>query len=1083
MRCLLFLAGALPILSQMSFFEPNQGQSGGPVDFIVRSGRHASFLSKASAAFPVGDLLIRMRFVSARSLSAPEGLEPTGGITSYFLGNDPKKWRSGVPHYAKVRYRDVYPGIDLLYYFRDGALEYDLIVSPGADPDRIEIAFEGVSRIVPREEGDLVLITNSGEMVHRRPKVIQNGKEVAGAYRVRVDNHVQFALAEYDRSQPLIIDPVVEFSTYIGGSALDVPSGIKTDAQGFSYLVGTSRSAIGPTLDPFQQVAGFSQDAFVLKLSPSGDRLLYYVFLGGDFDEYAQAIGIDANGNAYVGGDTRSLNFPTRSPLQAAMGGGFKDGFVVKISPDGRNLVYSTYIGGSREEDVEAIAVDNTGGVYIASTTYSIDFPVTPGCFQPRNAGAPDGYIAKVSPAGSSLVWSTYLGGSGLDTIRALELDAAGNVVIAGAADSSDFPVANGYRTMHRGGREAFAAKLSSDGSKLLWSTYLGNGQVFDLTMDSAGDLYMSGVAGQLFETKSAAQSTYGGGQFDVFAMKVSANGDQLIYATFIGGQDLEFQNAGIAVDSQGSAFVTGWTGSRDFPVKDSLQSFRGNPHDAFVTKVSPDGRQFLYSTLIGGNGDDRGTAITVDNAGNVFLAGSTSSSDFPTKNPLQAQYRGGLADLFLVKLSSESAPPARSALSAAPSVVLFSWTLGAAAPAAQTIPITAAAPTAFRVETSEGWLRAVTNRDTTPATLTVSIAPGNLAAGSYAAEIRLVTSDGARLPIQASLRVLDAPPTASVLSPSTVPVGSDELDIELSGTDFVSGSVVRLNANAQPTQFVSSTLLRFTVSKGVFAVPGSYAVTVVNPESAPSAPLTLSVGSPSPRVAANGIVSAASFTPGAVAPGEIITIFGESLGPPSLVQAALDSAGHLSAQLAGVRVLFDGIAAPLVYVSEKAVTAVVPYGVEGRSRTDVQIEYEGHRSITFPVSVIAVSPAFFTSNASGKGQVAAFNEDGTVNSATSPARAGSVIATYATGFGRLDPPALDGQISAPPLGQPVLPVSAEIGGIATQALYAGAAPGLVSGAIQVNLRVPEVPGGMSPVIVRVGDRRTQSEVFIHVAP
>lgn len=947
------------------------------------------------------------------------------------------------------------------------------------------VAFEGVSRIVSRSDGALVLVTSTGEMVHRRPKVLQNGKEVAGSYRVRADNHVQFALAQYDRTQPLIIDPVVEFSTYMGGSAVDVPSAIKTDAQGSSYLVGTSRSAVGPALDPFQQTAGFSQDAFVLKFSPSGDRLLYYVFLGGDFDENAKAIDIDSNGNAYVGGATASLNFPTRSPLQTAMGGGSNDGFVAKISPDGRNIVYSTYVGGSREEDVEAIAVDNTGAVHIASITWSIDFPVTPGCFQLRNAGAPDGYIAKISPDGSSLLWSTYLGGSNLDTIRALKLDASGNVVVTGGADSLDFPVANGYRTAHRGvGREAFAAKLSSDGARLLWSTYLGDGQVYDLALDSAGDLYMSGTAGRLFETKSAAQSTFGGGQGDVFAMKLTAQGDQLIYATFIGGQDLEFQSGGIAVDSQGSAYVTGWTGSRDFPVKDSLQSFVGLPFDAFITKISADGGQFLYSTLLGGDRDDRGTAITVDNAGNVYVAGSTSSSDFPTKNPLQAQYRGGSSDMFLVKLSAELAPSVRSPLSATTSVVSFSWTAGSALPPAQTIPITATLPTSFRVETSgPGWIRAIASQDSTPATLTISIAPDNLSAGAYAAEIRLITPDGAHLPIQASLRVLGAAPTASTLLPSVVPVGSDDTDIEISGSGFVSGSVVRFNETVLPTHFVSSTLLRFTVRKGAFAVSGSYPITVVNPESAPSVPLTLSVGTPSPRVAANGIVSAASFMPGAIAPGEIITIFGEGLGPASLVQAALDSAGRLSTQLDGVRVLFDGIAAPLVYVSEKQVAAVVPYGVEGRLTADVQIEYEGRRSIVFPVSLTAASPTFFTSNASGKGQVAAFNQDGTINSATSPARAGSVIAIYATGFGRLDPPTPDGQISAPPLGQPVLPVSAEIGGIATQVLYAGAAPGLVSGAIQVNLLVPEVPGPMSPVVVRVGNFRTQSDVFISVAP
>lgn len=1091
MRIALALFICIPAFCEWSFFEPNQGQSAGAVEFIARSKKGNAYLSRASAAFHVGGSIVRVRLVSARPLSEPEGLEPTGAYSSYFLGNDRKQWRTGVPHYTKVRYRDVYPGIDLVYYFHEGQLEYDLVVSPGADPRKIEVAFDGASRMrIDPKNGSLRLTTASGELALRKPRVFQGRTEIACSYHARSEASVRFALARYRRDRPLVIDPVIEFSTYLGGNAFDSAGDIKVDAQGNVFLAGSSRAAVGPILDPFQQTAGFSQDGFVIKFAPGGSRILYYAFVGGDFDDVVYALDIDQSGNAYIAGETQSLNFPVKQPLQPSMGGGFNDGFISKLSADGKNLVYSTYLGGSLGDYIEDIVVDSAGNLVAGSMTFSFDFPTTAGAYQTRHSAGADGFVSKLSASGTTLMWSTYLGGTGLDIVRGLALDGAGNVVAGGSTSSRDFPVANGYRTEPKASFEVFVAKLSSGGGNLLWSTYLGGGVLHDLVVDRLGSVYASGTTqGQGFEAKSAAQSTYGGGQADLFALKLSGDGKQVLYSTFIGGEDLDFQNGGLAVDSSGCAYVTGWTASRDFPQRNSLHSFRGAERgfrfDAFISRLSPDGSQFVYSTLFGGNGEERGGAIAVDGAGAVYMAGFTASTDLPLKNPLQSEYRGGTSDLMILKLAPEPLPPQRSPLTASTSVVSFTSIIGGSRPSPQPIMLTAQAPTDFRVEAEPAWLSAAPAAARTPITLAVSVDPAGLNPGVHAGTLTLATNDGGRFPIQVSVRVMSPAPQIVSLSPANIPIGSDETEVTLVGSGFRSGAVVRINGTSAQTKFVNNTTLQFTLFRSFLAQPGAYPITAANPDSAESSALVLEIGAGAPRIATGGLVSAASFHGAAISPGEIITIFGDNLGPAELAGGKLDTAGRLATMLAGTRVLFDGTPAPIVYASKSQTSVVAPYVLQGQSLARVQVEWEGKFSAVEQVAVTAASPAIFTANASGSGQAAALNQDGTLNSPMNAAPKDSVIVLYGTGFGQLNPNASDGQLSIPPFGVPILPVSVLIGGVEAKVLYVGAAPGLVAGAIQINAVIPQQTAGgpLTAVSVVVGGVRSRSDVTSAVAP
>jgi hypothetical protein len=525
------------------WFEPNQGQAHSSVQFLARD----VYLGDARLAIHgEAPTPIVMDLIGARKHAHAEGLDLQPGITSYFLGNNPKKWRSGVPHYARVRYKDVYPGIDVVFYGNEaGELEYDFVVAPGADPSAIRLAYNQPVHV--DSKGDLLV----AGLRQKRPKVFQNGTEIACEYLVGSKNQVRLAVASYDHSQPLTVDPVLVYSTYLGGPAEEWGSGIQVDSSGSAYITGSSRSPASPSLNPFQQVSSFSEDAYVLKLTPSGNAVAFYVVLGGSGDTYSEGMALDGANNAWIAGMTESLDFPTKNAAQPVYGGGFDDGFYAKVSADGRSIVVSSYAGGTSDDWGLGVAAGPDGSGWIIGYTNSFDFP-TKNPIKATLTGGLAAFLLNVSPDGK-VDFATYFGGSSREFGHAVATDSRGNVYIAGETESDDFPLKNALQPMRNvlpGQSAAFLTKLAPDRS-LIYSTFLGgqaNCFATFINVDAQGGVYVAGLTSDGFPVLNAAQTTFGGGAEDMFALKVTPDGQKIVYATYLGGSNFELAG-GVAID------------------------------------------------------------------------------------------------------------------------------------------------------------------------------------------------------------------------------------------------------------------------------------------------------------------------------------------------------------------------------------------------------------------------------------------------------------------------------------------------------------------------------------------------------
>jgi hypothetical protein len=623
---------------------------------------------------------IRMQLLGANPDAEVIGVEELAGKVNYLIGHDPTRWRSHIPTYAKVRLRDVYPGVDLLYSGRPRLLEYSFIVAPSADPESIAVAFTPPSQSSGRRppqfdtNGDLSLPIGLSAIQLRRPKVVQevNGvlRDIAGHYVAQAqslasaDGPQRFRLqvGAYDRAKPLIITAGLGYATYLGGHGADVGAGIAIDAAGHAYVTGSTLSPDFPTVPrraPFREKE--TDDAFVAKLSPDGSTLIYATYFGGSGNDSGAGIAVDAQGSAYITGETSSDDFPTTpGAFQPHFGGGrddfVSDAFVAKLSPQGSVLMYASYLGGSDGDSGAAIAIDAMGHAYVAGTTFSDDFPTSTGALQTTFGGSfTDGFVARIGADGTDLVYATYLGGSDEDACRGLAVDALGHAYVTGDTESADFPRPKVSQAAPGGGTDAFVVKLKPDGTSLLYTVYLGGGD-FDsgaaVVVDATSQVY---VVGHTFSvdfptTPAAFQPGFGGGFVDAFVAKVNAGGTVLVYASYLGGNGDDV-GEGIAVDATGAAYLTGLTESADFPVSQPLQENLGGTFDAFATKVHPTGSSLLYSTYLGGRDGDRGFAIAVDELGNAYIVGLTGSPDFPTAYPLQARL-GGSLDAFVVLIA-----------------------------------------------------------------------------------------------------------------------------------------------------------------------------------------------------------------------------------------------------------------------------------------------------------------------------------------------------------------------------------------------------------------------------------------------
>jgi hypothetical protein len=675
------LYGDLPLS-----FVPNAGQSDAVVLYQTRAmGGILSFEDDAVAlSLPAAGrggqtegqsrFVARLRFDGADDARRLVNAESLPGVVNYFTGSDSSHWRTNLPTYAGIVYRQLYPGIDLRYDGARSTLKGTYTLAPNADPLRIRWRYEGATGVrVDEQSGDLLIsLSDAATLVEEAPTAWQtrDGARVSVTvhYALAQDGSIGFALGEYDPNQPLTIDPRLIYSTYLGGGAFDGAKGIAVDFAGNVYVTGVTQSTNFPTQSAISNTIGGDKDAFVVKINPSGTALVYATYLGGsnreaEFGtERAGGIAVDNSGSAYVTGCTNSADFPTLNPIQAIHGETTNcDVYVSKLSPAGNALVYSTFLGGSGAETANAIAVDDQGSVYIAGDA---------GKGFPGNVftSSTHAFALKINPAGSAIVFAKFLGGNAYEYATGVAVDSAHSVYVVGNTYSTDFPVLNAAQPTIGGGtsshHDAFVTKIAADGGSLLYSTYLGGSSTDEasgIAVDDLGNAYITGMTQSAdFPLANAFQPTYGGERGDAFVTKLSAAGNTFLYSTYLGGSNDENYDSGhgpygaIAVDSSYQAVVTGYTCSPNFPTVGSFQRGLLGTCFAFVTQFNPAGSRLVFSTLIGtrsgGSNNALGAGVAFDSQGNLYVVGETNATDFLTMNPLQPT-RGGLFDAFVTKL------------------------------------------------------------------------------------------------------------------------------------------------------------------------------------------------------------------------------------------------------------------------------------------------------------------------------------------------------------------------------------------------------------------------------------------------
>jgi hypothetical protein len=687
-------AARLAYAAQPLSFEINEGQTDARVDFLARGRGFTLFLTPTEAVLSLqraqakrsssgqpwemhdrgmpDRAAVSMTLVHGRTDVPAEGVDMLPGKVNYMFGADQRRWRLGIPTYGRVQYRDVYPGIDLVYYGSDGELEYDFIVRAGADPSVIRLRLDG-AHLSLDGSGDLVGQASGGEIRMRKPVLYQEVEgrrvDVSGSWRL-AGSDASFRVHEYDTSRPLVIDPVLVYSTYLGGALNDDNAvSIAVDVRGHAYVTGSTTSSDFPTTaDAMQPTApgGFG-DAFLTKLNAAGTGLVYSTYFGGSGSDAASDIALDPRGNIYIVGATQSADFPSANALQAFAGE--TDAFVTKFDRSGTALVYSTFLGGTGLDNATALAVDPTGIVYLAGFTASTDFPATAGAFQPTNAGGFDGFVASLNRAGSAWRYATYLGGgttSG-EGVSDIDIDPRGRAHVVGTTRATDFPTTPGaLQTTFDGlSDQVFVTKLNRSGTALHYSTYFGgagNDVAFAVAVDDRGFAYIAGSTSTdgLPTTDAAFQPTRGGGD-DGLVLSLNRSGSAIRYLTYLGGAGQDWI-ADIALDPVGQIYLTGTTESANFPVHDAPQPTYGGFADAFATRLTRNGSAAVYSTYIGGNRREDGLAIAMDIDRHTYVTGFTSSRNLPTTPGAFDRSYNGFRDSFVAKLG-----PSRSASANSP--------------------------------------------------------------------------------------------------------------------------------------------------------------------------------------------------------------------------------------------------------------------------------------------------------------------------------------------------------------------------------------------------------------------------------
>lgn len=668
--------GALPL-----YFEPNQGQTNPQAKFISRGVGYTLFLTSTGLTLALDGghpsreelatkSVINMSLAGANPTPLMVGLDAQPSQSNYFMGPDPQSWYRHIPLFSRVQYQQIYPGIDLVLYGNQRQLEYDFVVAPGAAPQQIGMTFEGVKKLEIDEVGNVLVHLPNGEQIQINTPLIY--QEIGGGRRLveggytLTGQELRFRLGDYDPVFPLIIDPLLLYSTYLGGSGDELGNDIVIDSLGNSYITGSTSSIDFPIKAGAYTNSSGGNDVFVTKLNAAGTNIVYSTYLGGSGEDFGYSLVLDSSNNVYVTGETQSMNFPTTAgALDTSHGNVDSDVFVAKLDANGANLVYSTYLGNSGDEKGYGIDLDSSRNAFVTGLTYSAAFSTTVGAYDTTYNGQGDAFVTRLNASGSALLYSTFLGGAELDEGRDIVV-VGGNAFVAGSTASMTFPATvSAFDSSRNGGSDAFVSKLNTTGSGLLFSSFLGGSADdfgYGLAVDVSGNAYVTG------ETSSTNMPVSGGaydptynGSNDAFMTKLDASGANLLYGTYLGGSGVD-KGLGLDLDSNNNASVAGSTSSVNFPTTPGAYDTLYANNDVFVTRLNETGTGLLYSTFIGGSNTEAPRGIAIDGTGNGFITGHTYGG-FPTTGGAYDTTPSTPRDGFVVKLSLMNNAPLISAI------------------------------------------------------------------------------------------------------------------------------------------------------------------------------------------------------------------------------------------------------------------------------------------------------------------------------------------------------------------------------------------------------------------------------------